>query len=301
MKPPISPMPLAINSTHEGNYNLRIRHPERTEIYHDYAERSAVTRRQPTALLDIPFGSTPSSRVDIFLPDTPTPAPLLIFIHGGYWRALDKRDFSFVADAYLAAGVAVAMPNYALAPQASVSEIVAEVCAGIAWLAGAEGSRLGYDASRILVSGHSAGGHMAATAVRSDRIPLLEGKLRGCVCLSGLFDLEPLLHTSVNHDLHMTSAEARALSVYDAELIDAPLLLAAGGLETVGFQEQSLGFARHCRARGRAAEAMLVAGRNHFDLVDEFADSGSSLFRKTLGLLCGQDEPTFLITETKEN
>ncbi len=288
MKPHMSHMPSTIDSALEGSYNLRVRHPERTMIYHDFAERSAVTRQCPTALLDMAYGPAPSSRVDIFLPHGTEPAPLLIFIHGGYWRALDKRDFSFVADAYLAAGIAVAMPNYALAPQVTVSEIVAEVCSGVAWLIGTEGARIGYDANRVVVSGHSAGGHMAASAVRRDRVPSLEGKLRGCVCLSGLFDLEPLLHTSVNRDLHMSSVEARALSLYDADLIDAPLLLAAGALETSGFQDQSLDFAQHCRTGGRAAETMLVAGRNHFDLVDEFADPHSILFDKTLALLRGR-------------
>lgn len=273
-----------IDSALEDSYNLRARHPERGAIYQGFAQRSAVTRRQPWARLDLRYGPQPGSTVDIFVPDTPKPAPLLVFIHGGYWRALDKNGFSFIADAYRAAGVAVAIPNYTLVPHASVSAIVDQVCAGMEWLLDQAGS-LGCDPGRVLVSGHSAGGHMAAIVACPDRVPALKGRLRGCVCLSGLFDLEPLLHTSVNSDLNMTLTEARALDVYATELADVPLLFVAGELETAGFRAQSVEFARHCAARGRTAESMLVPGRNHFDLVGEFADPGSALFARTLALL----------------
>ena len=114
----------AIDSELESHYNLRARHPERGEIYHGFAQRSAATRRGTSAHLDLRYGPEPSSTMDVFISQGSPPAPLLVFIHGGYWRALDKNDFSFVADAYLEAGIAVAMPNYALVPHATVGAIV---------------------------------------------------------------------------------------------------------------------------------------------------------------------------------
>jgi arylformamidase len=276
----------AIDSELESHYNLRARHPERGEIYHGFAQRSAATRRSASAHLDLRYGPEPSSTMDVFVPQAESPVPLLVFIHGGYWRALDKNNFSFVADAYLDAGVAVAMPNYALVPHATVGAIVDQVCASMDWLLG-QAARLGFDPDRVLISGHSAGGHMAAIMACPQRAPALRGRLLGCVCLSGLFDLQPLLRTSVNTDLNMTPAEALALNVYAAELADVPLLLAAGELETAGFRSQSEEFARYLAARGRAAQSIIVPGRNHFDLVGEFADPGSALFAKTLALLRG--------------
>ncbi|GAB2906793.1 alpha/beta hydrolase [Paralcaligenes ginsengisoli] len=271
----------------EAQYNLRARHPERTEIYREFAHRSAQTRRRSGANLDLRYGAKDASVLDLFVPENGSRPPLLIFIHGGYWRALDKHDFSFIADAYLSQGVAVAMPNYDLAPQATVSDIVAQVCDSVSWLA-EHGESLGYDDNRIVISGHSAGGHMAARAICREHIPLLAGKLLGYVGLSALFDLEPLLSTSINNDLNMSAQEAQKWSLYGNQgLFDIPMLLAVGELETQGFQKQSLDFSRFCEKNGHQVENMVVPQRNHFDLLMDFASGSnttSPLFDKTMGM-----------------
>ena len=101
----------AIDQNYESQYNLRVRHPERGQIYTRYAQASELTRQRPEARLDLRFGDKPSSTLDLFVPRSNEAPPLLIFIHGGYWRALDKHGFSFVADAYLESGIAVALPT----------------------------------------------------------------------------------------------------------------------------------------------------------------------------------------------
>ncbi|ADP18522.1 hypothetical protein AXYL_05222 [Achromobacter xylosoxidans A8] len=275
----------AIDPEQEAQYNLRARHPEREEIYFTYARRSADTRSRPEARLDLRFGQRASSVLDLFVPDHVPAPPLLVFIHGGYWRALDKHGFSFIADEYLARGVAVALPNYTLAPHASVSDIVDEACTAVSWLT-AQGERHGYDASRIVLSGHSAGGHMAARALCRDLVPALAGRIRGYVGLSGLFDLEPLLRTSINRDLHMSVSEARNLGLYQrAALYEVPMVFAAGALETEGFRGQSRDFSQHCASHGYQVENLVVPQRNHFDLLTDFAGGGYPLFNKTLDLL----------------
>jgi len=281
----------SIDPEQEAQYNLRARHPEREDIYHSYAHRSARTRRRREARLDLRFGPKPSSVLDLFIPErTPSP-PLLVFIHGGYWRALDKHGFSFIADAYLDRGVAVAMPNYTLAPRASVAEIVQEVCEAVSWLT-ARGPELGYDASRIVVSGHSAGGHMAARVICRDQMPGLSGRVRGYVGLSGLFDLAPLLRTSINRDLRMTESEARALGLYGgAALYRVPMLFAAGALETDGFRGQSLDFSQFCARQGHQVESLIVPRRNHFDLLNDFSSAEHALFNKTLDMLLPGSRP----------
>lgn len=277
---------LCIDPAFEAEYNLRVRHPERTAIYRDYALRSARTRRRPEAKLDLKYGVKTSSVLDLFIPEGDAAPPLLIFVHGGYWRALDKHGFSFIADAYLSHGVAVAIPNYALRPSATLDEIVTEVCDSVSWLAG-QGSNLGYDDSRIVISGHSAGAHMAAWAIDRERMPALAGKLLGYVGLSGLFDLEPLLSTSINHDLHLTEQGARKLGLYgDAALFNVPLLFAVGEQETQGFRRQSLDFSQFCKQNGYGVENMVMPRRNHFNLLVDFTASGAAnpLFDKTLAM-----------------
>lgn len=282
-EPPIDP-------AQEAQYNLRVRHPEREEIYLTYARGSSATRSRPEARLDLRYGARPANVLDLFVPANVPSPPLLVFIHGGYWRALDKHGFSFIADDYLARGVAVALPNYTLTPGASVPEIVAEACAAIAWLSG-QGPRLGYDASRIVLSGHSAGGHMAGWAMCQGKVPELAGRIRGYVGLSGLFDLEPLLRTSINRDLRMTPEEARGLGLYrQTALYRVPLLFAAGALETEGFRGQSQDFSRHCASQGHLVENLLIPQRNHFDVLTDFASAAYPLFNKTLGLLQGSPD-----------
>lgn len=277
----------SILSTCEVDYNLRIRHPERTEIYADYSDQSAHTRSQPTAMLDVSYGLKPNSTVDLFMPQDVASPPLLIFIHGGYWRALDKENFSFIADEYVSRGIAVAIPNYELAPSATVIEIVEQVRDAVVWLKN-NGTTLGYDASRIVISGHSAGGHMAAKISCQEFTPEIAGSLLGYVGLSALFELEPLLYTSVNFDLNMTTDDARSLSLYrESTLFDIPVVLAVGEHETVGFLRQSLDYSTYLAQAGYDVSNLKMPQRNHFDLLADFAgcsDTGNLLFRKTLAM-----------------
>lgn len=268
----------------DREYALRRRHPEREEIYADYTLRSAMSRCSPMARLNIPYGPGVTSTLDLFLPEGVDRPPLLVFIHGGYWRALDKAIFSFIADTYVAHGVAVAIPNYALAPSVTVGTILDEVCEAVDWLRGAGAAAYAYDSDRIVLSGHSAGGHMASFACMRERWPGPAEALRGCVSISGVFDLRPLVHTTINHDLGLSAEDALALSVAPERIHAAPLLVAVGALETDGFRWQTDDFVQRCRSVGLAAEGMHVAGRNHFDVLNDFADPGHDLFQRTLAL-----------------
>ncbi|GAA5232476.1 alpha/beta hydrolase [Verticiella sediminum] len=276
-----------IDAENEANYSLRRRHPERGAVYADYAERSARVRREAGALVDVAFGDLPSSRLDLFLPARAQGAPLLVFIHGGYWRALDKHIFSFIAQPYVRAGLAVALPNYALAPAATVTEIVHEVCRSVHWLATEGAQRWGYDAARICVSGHSAGGHMAAYVASLQNPHPWAHRAVGCVAVSGIFDLLPLLPTSINHDLGMDAVEAGGLSVKPEALSCGGLICAAGGLETDGFQAQCQAFGHAAGRAGVPSEVHIMPGRTHFDVLSDMADARHPFHAATLRLACG--------------
>jgi arylformamidase len=269
----------------EREYNLRLRHPEREAVYARFAAASAALRARWPGFRTL---RGPSARrgTDFFPSSTGgTPAPLFVFIHGGYWRALDRGTFSFLAEPWLARGVHVALPGYELAPQVSVRTIARQVQEAMVHLLDAADA-LAIDRRRIVVSGHSAGAQLGAFVLGE----LPSDSARGFVGISGVYDLEPLLATSVNLDVRLDAAEARALSPARRP-VDGRLaqLCAVGAAETDGFRAQTLDHVARLQAHGARAEALEVPGRTHFDVLDELADPKAELFRRACSLL----EPTF--------
>jgi arylformamidase len=270
-----------IDPAAEREYNLRIRHPERDAVYRGFAARSAAYRDASPCRLDLRYAAGPRCTLDWF-PAAGGAArpPLLVFIHGGYWRALDKGIFSFIAAPFNAAGVAVAMIGYDLAPAVTVTAIGAEVQAAHAWLA--REAALDFDRERVVVSGHSAGGQLAALVAAAPPAGL---GVIGAVPISGLFDLEPLRGASVNLDVRMSVEEARACSPMRLASVHARRwVVAVGSLETDGFQAQSRQFAAHAQALGATSELLTVAQRTHFDVLDDLADPAAPLHRSTVAL-----------------
>jgi arylformamidase len=271
----------------DREYNARAAIPEHPRILASWTERSAATRRQRAGLLDLPYGESAAERLDVF----PTPrngSPLLVYIHGGYWRALDKSDFSWVAPPFVDHGVAVAVVNYGLAPGTSIEEIVRQVLRAVAWLY-RKGDDLGFDPQRIYVSGHSAGGHLTAMMLAAlwkrfaDDLP--ENLVKGALAVSGVFDLEPLVHAPfVNVDLQLDLERASALS--PARMVPAtkaPLYTAVGGEESAEFKRQSALIAK--RWRENVVRAVPMAGFNHLTVAEQLANPESPLFDAALELI----------------
>jgi arylformamidase len=275
---------VAISEALEREYNLRIRHPEREAVYRDFAARSEAYRAVANCRLDLRYAEGPRCTLDWFAPHAAGAAPpLFVFIHGGYWRALDKRTFSFIAAPYNAAGIAVAMIGYDLAPAVTLTRIADEVHAAHAWLA-AEAA-LDFDRARVVVSGHSAGGHLAAlvAAAPSERVGGMT--VQAIAPVSGIFDLAPLLATTVNADVRMTGEEARRLSPMRCEAFAARrFLVAVGGRETEGFIAQSRRFTERAAALGLEARCVIVPNRTHFDVLEDLAHADAPLCRDVLRL-----------------
>jgi len=269
----------------EREYNLRAAFPDHPQWFSRWAEESAVARKSLDGHLDVRYGSGPKQTVDLFPAANPRGA--LLFIHGGYWRALDKSEHSFVAPAFVAEGVGVAVINYDLCPDVTIARITEEAREAVAWLK-REGARHGVPAERLVVGGHSAGGHLVAMLLATDwQTRGLPPTFAGAVAVSGVFDLEPLVQVSFNVDLKLDRARAQALSpIHFAPHVKAPLLLAAGEGETSEFIRQSwLLWERwpECHPRGRHGP-LLVPQRHHFSVLSEFADAKSSLVRESLAL-----------------
>jgi arylformamidase len=272
---------------HDAQYDNRARVADALQILALWADRSAAARAALACRLDIAYGPDPGERLDVF-PAATSGAPVLVYIHGGYWRALDKRDASFVAPPFVAAGALVVVPNYALCPAASIDEIVRQQQAALAWVwrhAGAHGG----DRDRIVVAGHSAGGHLAATMLATDWPafdPALPADLvKGALSLSGVFELEPLRHAPfLAPDLKLDAAAAARLSPVGLAAPTRPLYALVGADESEEFQRQNDAIAA---AWGPTAVPVCesVPGRNHMSVLFELAEPGSRTHRLALELL----------------
>ena len=177
----------------DSQYNNRLRVPDFAQIVARWTESSARVRETLRAHLDVAYGDAPSDQLDIF-PAAQSGAPVLVFVHGGYWRSLDKSDHSFIAPSFVDAGVNVVVPNYALCPAVTIDEIALQTARAVAWT-WRHIAAFGGDPARISVVGHSAGGHLAAMMlscrwkVLGDDLPAQ--LLSTAMGISGLYDLEP--------------------------------------------------------------------------------------------------------------
>lgn len=280
----------------DAQYNNRLMVPEYPTHLARWQTDSETARRESPAEFDLAYGSGPAETLDFFrAADQPTThprgAPVVVFIHGGYWRALDKKDFSFVAPAFLAAGASVAVVNYALCPAVTMDEIARQMRAALVWL-WRNVRRFGGDPGRIHVTGHSAGGHLTATLMIADWAAhgLPVDPIAGGVAISGLYELEPIRLSYLNEALALDAESARRNSpVFDVRPAPsqsgpggAPLLLAVGQRESNEFHRQQSAFAAAWRAAGRPAQEMDLPGRNHFSILEAFCDPSHALFRATL-------------------
>ncbi|WP_428665368.1 alpha/beta hydrolase [Reyranella sp.] len=245
-----------------GNYQPYIR---------AYAELSAAARRAHPPVT-IRYGSAERQTLDLFLPDGVARPPVLVFFHGGYWQELSKQESAFAAPGCLAHGIAYAAVDYTLAPAATLSGIVEECRAAVASLGRFD---------RLVVAGSSAGAHLAAmVALAADQ------RVRGAVLVSGIYDLEPLTGTSINDALGLDPASAARNSPLRQSLEGfPPSLVCWGENETDQFKRQSGAFTQALREGGANCTAFECAGRNHFDVILDLADSGTELGRRALTLV----------------
>jgi arylformamidase len=271
----------------ERGYNNRAAVADHAAWFARWGERSVAAYAGERVLRDLRYGSGAKETLDLFLPRG-SARGTFVFVHGGYWRSLDKAEHAFVAPPLTSQGVAVAVVNYDLCPQVSIATIVDQVARAVAWTLG-EGVRHGASAHRLVVGGHSAGGHLAAMMMardwRNDGFPM--NPLHGGVSLSGVHDLRPLTRFSYNADLKLDDAEATKLSpVLMRATTHAPLVVAVGGDETSEFLRQAdlMWDAWPANRPPGASGPLVVAGKHHFDVVLDHADPASALTRATLAL-----------------
>lgn len=229
------------------------------------------------ARLDVPYGEAPRHRFDVFLPNAP-PKGLVVFIHGGYWLQSDKSDWSHLANGAVGSGFAVAMPSYTLCPDIRIAGIAGEIGAAITMAAGlVEGP--------LMLTGHSAGGHLASRMVTATT-PLaadVAKRIRRVVSISGIHDLRPIMRTGMNTTLALDEEEALAESpALLRPMNGARITCWAGGGERAEFLRQTMLLANIWTGLGATTSAVIEPDRHHFDVVDGLADPAHPLTQTLL-------------------
>lgn len=268
----------------ERQYNARAAVPDYVDIQNDWKRRSEALRARHPCKLDLAYAESERSRLDLFIAET-LGGPLLVYLHGGYWQRGDRRDYHFVAEALCTHEVNVALVGYDLCPAVSIDAIVAQLRTALAWL-WRHADNLGFDADRIQVCGHSAGGHLTA-ALMTTHWPdagtgLPAGLVHSGLAISGLYELEPLTHTSINAALGMTVEDARRASpALVARTGHAPLTAAVGGLESSEFHRQAQALCEWWPG----TRVLEVPDANHFTILESLARNDGALLERALELL----------------
>jgi arylformamidase len=270
----------------EVEYNNRARVPEHPEIFARWQREGAAYRDEATregrAEIGLKYGPSPRQTIDIFKPRGNDTDKLALFIHGGYWRSLEPSTFSQMARGMNEHGITVAVSGYDLAPQVSIGQIVEQTQAACLFL----WKRFG---KRFMVSGHSAGGHLAACMIATNWKKLDKDAPADLApigyAVSGLYDLAPLLHLGTNADFKLDEAEARRISplfwpVERGRVFDA----AVGGAESSEFLRHSKSITDGWRAKGVETRYEALPGLNHFNVLDPMLDANSAMTKRLVEL-----------------
>lgn len=246
----------------------------------DWRARSAASRERHRVTLDVPYGPTLAERMDIFHAEGTAEgerAPCHLFFHGGYWRSLSHKEFSFVVDDLVAAGISVAVVNYALCPTVRFCEVVRQSRAALAWVH-QHAASLGVDPHQLSISGHSAGGHLCAMLLATDwegEYGLPSDLIRGALCVSGLYDLGPFPWSWLQPKLQLDGRDVVEFSpIAQACRVPASVKLAAGGRESTEFARQMRAYAEHLDAQGASVEPGVLEEDDHFTILEHYLASG---------------------------
>jgi arylformamidase len=264
------------------HYNMRELVPEHPQFFARWADTSARARQGLECHLDLRYGDKPGESIDLFPAKNGGDGRCMMFIHGGYWRAFDKSDFSFLAPAWVEAGVTLAVVNYDLCPKVTIDEIVRQMLRASRWL-WLNAGKHGIDQDRLYVSGHSAGGHLTAMLMCA-LWPQFDARLpkdlwKGGLAISGIYDLRPLLEVDfLQPDLRLDPALALRLSpAFLPTSSRSPVMTCVGGDESPEFLRQNALLGERWRAA--VAGDIPMPGVNHFSVMDGLADPSSDLFK----------------------
>lgn len=271
------PTPLQTREDYTAAYDNSAAVPSAPVLLQDLLARSQAVYARHACTRNIPYGPAPRQVFDWFAPTQPfreggavNAAPILVFLHGGYWQWRSKDDFACIATGPLAAGFHVVLGEYTLAPQARMPDIVAEVGLLLDMLQSTPGLGPSQGQPRIVLAGHSAGGHLAAMHRSHPAVAAV-------LAISGLFELAPIARSALNDALQLREDEIAACSPQRRIQSGRVTEVAVGAAELSELQRQSHAYAAALQAAGEPARLHMLPGRNHFDILHELERPEGSL------------------------
>jgi arylformamidase len=262
----------------EYQYNPRVSVPEYPELAKVRAAQALKVRERAKSWLNVAYGSSPRETLDIYAPDRPA-GPVLVYIHGGYWRSGSKEDNCNFVPTFTKRGATVVLVEYDLCPQVTVTDIVRQTRASIAWVY-KNIARYGANPAQLFVSGHSAGGHLTAMALAHDwakeGLPL--DPIKGAVATSGVYDLDMVMKISVQEQVRMTPDIAKSNSPFlNPPRVKCPLVVAVGGDEPKGWRQMSADYFNYCKQHGMQVEYLVEPQANHYTMSEHLLDDSRPL------------------------
>ena len=270
----------------EYQYNPRVSVPEFPELAKARSAQARKVRESAKSWLNIPYGNSRRETLDIYAADK-AGGPVLVYIHGGYWRSGTKEDNANFVPAFTRRGATVVLVEYDLCPKVTVTDIVRQTRDSIAWTF-RNVVRYSGNPSQLFISGHSAGGHLTALALAHDweTAGLPKDFIKGAVAMSGVHDLDMVMHIGANEEIRMTPEIAKDNSPFlNPPRVNCPLLVAVGGVEPDGWKQMSKDYFDFCRARGLRAEYLEVPGANHYTMSEHLGNPASPLAQAVFRLM----------------
>jgi arylformamidase len=270
----------------EYQYNPRVSVPEFPELAKIRAAQARQVRDTAKSWLSVPYGNSPREMLDIYAADKPG-GPVLIYIHGGYWRSGSKEDNCNFVPTFTKRGATVALVEYDLCPQVTVTDIVRQTRASIAWVY-KNITRYSGNPAKLFVSGHSAGGHLTAMALAYDwtKEGLPADLIKGAVATSGVYDLDMVMDISVQEQVRMTPEIAKQNSPFlNPPRVKCPVLVAVGGTEPKGWQQMSEDYFEFCKQNGMKVEYLIEPDANHYTMSEHLLDDARPLTQAMIKLI----------------
>ena len=264
----------------EFQYNPRVSVPEYPELAKVRATQARKVRDSAKSWLNVAYGSSPREMLDIYAADQPG-GPVLVYIHGGYWRSGSKEDNCNFVPTFTRRGATAVLVEYDLCPQVTVTDIVRQTRTAIGWTY-KNILRYGGDPSKLFVSGHSAGGHLTAMALAHDweNEGLPRDIIKGAVATSGVYDLDVVMRISVQEQVRLTPELAKLNSPFRTPpRVKCPLVVAVGGAEPKGWQQMSEDYFQFCKNNGMNVEYLVEPGANHYTMSEHLLDDSRPLTR----------------------